>query len=276
MNLHGLLRSSIGVLVAALLFCSGDAARGALLLHIDDSANNLGTVDVSTGVGGVTVIGNMGADVMTDIAFDASGNLFGISFTNLYRINTTTAAATLVGALGLASPGNNSLVFGSNGVLYAASVSTGHLYTVNTSTGLATDRGDIGFFSSGDLAFNGGALYMSSTSDRLIRIALDGSDNVVGVTDVGGLGFSNVFGLATGSDGVLYGVSGTTVFSVNTATGAGTFVRDYSGFVLGSANGTSFFTEAGATVPEPASIVMFGLGALGLGFIGCRRRNLAA
>ncbi len=240
-------------------------ATAGPILYIDDSSNQLGTVDVGTGA--VTVIGSMGADTMTDIAFSPTGQLYGVSFTNLYRINATTGAATLVGSLGLSD--QNALVFGSDGTLYAAGNTSGDLYTVNTSTGHASLVGAIGFDSAGDLAFNNGNLYMSSTSNQLIRV-----NTATGAgTLVGNLGFSNVYGLATGDNGVLYGVSGTQIFSVNTTTGTGTLVLDYSGHGLGNANGTSFFSEAVPT-PEPTTFTLLGIGAGSL--VGYRwRRNRA-
>jgi len=53
-------------------------------------------------------------------------------------------------------------------------------------------------------------------------------------------------GMASGDDGILYGLSGTSIFSVNTGTGVGTLVSDYNGQGIGDAYGTSFYTEAGA------------------------------
>jgi len=130
--------------------------------------------------------------------------------------------------------------------------------------------GGIGFSSAGDLAFNGGNLYLSSTSNQLIRV-----DTTTGVgTAVGLLGFSSVFGLATGDNGVLYGVSGTQIFSIDTTTGAGMFVRNYSGNGLGNAFGTAFFAEAGAVIPEPATLAVFG-GIAVAGLFGYRRRKTA-
>src|SRR4030088_258139 len=140
---------SIKILAVSLGLTVGAAtAQAAPTLWVDDSSGIVGRVDVPTG--NVTIVGNSGAP-LTDIAFDPSGNLFGISFTNLYRINTTTGAATLIGPTGI--PGGNALVFGTNGTLFAAGNTTTNLFSVNPSTGAGTVLGNDGFFSSGDLAF---------------------------------------------------------------------------------------------------------------------------
>ena len=83
------------ILGIALPLTLGDSIAHAVpVMHVDDSAGNLGTVDVATG--NATVIGNMGV-TMTDIAFSPSGQLFGLTFTGFYSINPTTAAATFIG-----------------------------------------------------------------------------------------------------------------------------------------------------------------------------------
>jgi hypothetical protein len=230
------------LLFASLLLLTGQIFAGPVV-YIDDVNNELGTVDVTTGA--VTDIGPLGVDI-TDIAFAPNGTLYGITSASLYRINSATGAAVRIGSHGI--DGANALVFGSDGTLYAASATSTELYTINPATGGSTDLGSIGYASGGDLAFNNGYLYMSSADGELIRISVTtyafSNYAFVNGLDVGSLGFQNVDGLATGSDGVLYGVSGTEVFSVNTSTGAGTFVSDYSGGVLGAALGTSFVTEA--------------------------------
>lgn len=145
---------------------------------------------------------------MTDIAFDPNGNLFGISFTRLYSIDSSAATVSQIGAHGI--PGGNSLVFGTDGTLYAGGTSTRHLFEINTNTGVSTDIGNMGFYSAGDLAFNHGDLFLSSKNNQLVEIDLaNGSSG----TAVGPFGFSNVYGMATGDDGILYGVSGTSIFS---------------------------------------------------------------
>ena len=251
------------IAIACLALAAG--ANAAPVLWIDDGAGRLGKVDVATGT--VTMVGNMGA-VMTDIAFDPTGNLYGITFGSLYSINSTTAASTFIGNLGTSL---NSLVFRADGTLYGANSS---LYSINTSTGAATliGNGGAGYTSSGDLAFVGGELYLSSTrpnSDTLFKL-----DTTTGAgTAVGAIGVSSVFGLATNNNVDLYGVAGTGVYSVNTLTGTGTLLVSYGGQGLGAANGTAFFAEAAPPVPEPETYALM-LAGLGLvGYMAALRRR---
>ena len=232
--------------VAALAVLLTASISHASVIWIDDANGEIGTVDVATG--SVTLVGNAGV-VLTDIAFDHSGNLWGVDFNNLFSINKATGAATLVGSLGSGS--FNALTFGSNGTLYAATNQGGSLYTVNTGTGAATLVGAIGFSSAGDLAFHGGTLYMSTTTGHLISVDTSTGSG----TDVGDIGYgAGVFGLANNTDNnVLYGVAGTNLFAINPVTGVGGAAVDFSGQGLVGANGSAFFNEA---VPVPSNLVM--------------------
>jgi len=254
------------IFVAHLMMAASVSA--APVLWIDDSSGNLGKVDVATGA--VTMVGNMGI-TMTDIAFDPSGNLFGISFSKLYSINQVSGTPTLIGDLGTSL---NSLVFSSTGTLYGANSG---LYSINTLTGSASNigNGGISYSSSGDLAFVEGNLYLSSTSpvsDSLIKI-----DTATGVgTNIGSMGVRNVFGMATNDNVSLYGVSGTNIYTIDTLTGHGDFLINYSGHGLGAANGTAFFRESISTVPEPEAYVMLLAGLGLLGFVSARRNKKEA
>lgn len=227
---------------AALSMLSAPAAVARPELWVHDSAGLLATVDVPTG--SVTLIGDMGV-VMTDVAFAPDGRLFGISFTALYEIDPVTAIASLIGNHGINN--GNALVFAADGTLYAASGVLTALYELDPTTGAATVVGNLGASSGGDLAFAEGGFYMATGAGQLVSIDL--GPPATG-TVVGSSGFSNVFGLATADDGVLYGVAGTSVFSVDTATGAGTLVSDYGGQGLGASYGSSFRSEALQSCPD--------------------------
>ncbi len=248
--------------VASFALVLGLQAHANPVLWVNDVNGNIGTVDVGTGL--ATLIGNSGVD-LSDIAFDPSGNLYGVSFWDLYRINQTTGAATLVGPLGVGSM--NALVFASDGTLYAAAYASTGLYSVNVATGAATLLGIDGYNSGGDLAFQDDNLYLTSQSDQLVRIDLD---NLALSYGVGSLGFGNAFGLASADNNTLYGLSGNAVFSINTTTGAGTLATVYGG-PLTYAWGATFKTESGRAA-EPATAALVALGIVGLA--ASRRRKL--
>ncbi|MCG8671833.1 MAG: hypothetical protein MI867_20685 [Pseudomonadales bacterium] len=210
-------------------------------LWLADNTGNLGYVNVDTGE--VTVVGAMGV-TMTDIAFDPDGNLYGITFSDLYSIDKDTGVATLIGPHNNDSGAKNSLVFDADGVLYAA---WDALYTIDTATGLSNLIGNGGtvYVSSGDLAFHKGELYLSSNDsgngvDELV--SLDVATG--GATEIGELGESStLYGLSSNKNS-LYGVQGTTVFTIDTATAEKTEVVNYADNGLSVAWGSAFESEA--------------------------------
>ena len=245
----------------------------AATMYVHDSIGNLGTVDTESGA--VNLIGDMGA-TMTDIAFDTSGNLFGITFSGLYSINAATAASSLIGSHGV--PGGNALVFGSDGTLYSAGNSSRDLYSIDASSGATTSLGTTGFTSGGDLAFVGDDFYLAAGGSNLVSIDLD---DLTASSVVGSFGVGSVFGIATDEADIMYGVGGTQIFTVDLNTGEALDAINYGGQGLGSAFGQSFFAEAGAPgpgpgpspVPLPASGFLL-LGAFGMaGAFRLRRRR---
>lgn len=267
-----------GLATLAVSLFLGAAARADTILWVDDSGGKIGRVDITTqGVvsGSVHDTGLGGG--LTDLAFNSAGTLFGTTFTDLYSISTTTGAATDLGAYGgVGGGGMNGLVGnGGTGLLGASNANTS-IYKISTaapSTSTVSGSFHSPDASAGDLAFSGTTLYESGTTsggDELINASLG---TAIGKFKVGGVGtaLSGVFGLA--DDGTtMYAVNGTSVYTVNLGNAALTFLFDYGGHGLGSANGTAFFGESASAVPEPASLMLFGTALLGLAMLR-RRQN---
>jgi hypothetical protein len=248
------------------------------LTWVQDSNNNIGTVNLSTGA--VNIIGNANISTsLLDIGFDDNGNLYGIGGARatqtygFFSINQSTAQATLIGTTGV--QGLNALAY-SNGTFYAASNQNANLYSVNPATGATTLIGQIGgggFTSAGALAFFNGSLYFAATTtfgsegsetSNSLLIKVDPT-NPANSTQIGSIGFPGVRALAV-ANGVLYGFSapymngppGTQIISIDAITGAGTFVANY-----GIPN-VAVPGAATSPVPLPGAILLLAPGLLGL------------
>ena len=77
---------------------------------------------------------------------------------NLYSVNTTTGATTLIGPMGVSLGGYVAMSTGS-ATLYFMTGTPGLLYSVNTSTGAATEIGNTGVTAIGAMVFENGTLY---------------------------------------------------------------------------------------------------------------------
>jgi sugar lactone lactonase YvrE len=188
-------------------------------LHVVDPASNLHTIDPATA--SPRTVGSIGTANVTDIAFHGP-TLYGVSFSQLLRIDPDTAAGTAIGAIGFTT---NGLAVAADGTTYAGTTA-GELITVNPVTGAGTLVGGFGggLTSSGDLVLDSndvlyGALDQAGTV-VLARIdPANGAATVIGPT-----GHPAVYGLAF----LCCHLFGTTergeLLHINVASGAATVV----------------------------------------------------
>jgi len=131
-----------------------------------------------------------------DFGSTLTGGLFAVgSDDNLYSINATTGAATLVGPTGQLVSGQQSALSNNSNTLYFADGV--NLYTIDTTTGRATPLGNMGLgagFGMDALLAEGGNLYGSGVPPHIFTL-----DPTTGLATMGPAvtGTSNAFvGLA--------------------------------------------------------------------------------
>jgi outer membrane protein assembly factor BamB len=146
------------------------------------------------------------------------------------------------------------------------------LYTINKLTGAATLVGDTSSFFDSIAFAPDGTLYLSAAdldfvTGNTINFRLQTLDpsNANVLTTVSTSEFYGALGIRP-TDGVIFAGNGdqAQLFTLNPTTGAET--------LLGS-TGRTFVGDIDFLVPEPASIALTGLGALGLALWKTRRRK---
>jgi DNA-binding beta-propeller fold protein YncE len=175
-----------------------------------------------------------------DLAFDPTSNvLYGIQnvpsagVRDLFRINTTTGAATVIGDMMQPASDLSAMAFDASGNLFVIDTQNKLLLSVNKSTAAVTHS-------------------------QLMNVQLG---------DTAGMAFSPSTGTAYVADG---GTSGTNaLYTLNTTTGALTLVGA-TGAANGLA-GLSFVPQQSPSVPEPSALLLLVIGAGLLGLPAWRR-----
>jgi hypothetical protein len=181
--------------------------------------------------------GSVGNDQMTDLAIDKTGQMIGVSFTRVYRVDPTTAATTLLS--NSLSGTFNGLSFvpasqiGSTGddVLVGTRASDGSVFRIDPATGSATTIGNMGSYqSSGDLVAVDGFGTMQTVTggsgDRLARLA----ETTFAATPIGnGTGIGQIWGVAFWKSKIYGFTNGGQFVMIDPATGQATMVSQQQG-----------------------------------------------
>lgn len=225
-----LLRSACAATIA--LAATATTAWAGDKLYVQDSGKIM-LVDVDakslTLVSRPTVDGSI-----TDIATDAAGTLYVLTFNSLYRL-AADGSAVLIGKHGIGTA--NALTFDGSGKLFAASAVNKNLYQVNPATAQSTVVGTLPAQSAGDLAYLNGRLFFAGENDSLGIVNLRNNQQSA---NVGSFGLAtSVYGLAEGDSNTLYGAAFTKLFKVDPSTGSISYVMEFTG--LGQAGGLAPF-----------------------------------
>ena len=255
----------------ALLTLAG-AAMAAPIVYVTNFSDPAGFGTVNLGTGVYTTIGSTDVGEITN---GPGGGVFGFRENGDWvSVNRSNGATTLIGPSGIAVDEPTRLA---DGTVYATDLSH-NLYTVNTATGATTLVGSTGFTNpAGGLYF---VILLGGETDTLYAIAAS-----VNAGDFSPIDHARLFrlnrltGSATfvadvGNDAITCGLllSGTEyifdafggISSLDLATGALAPLFDLSASV-GGFHGV-------AAAPEPAGIVLSGLGLLALGLTRLRQR----
>ncbi len=117
----------------------------------NQSVNDTFLYRINKETAAITPVGDTGVSFTMDLSFDPSGNLYSTVANNLYQLNLSTGASTLVATItGVPSGGKDGGVMGimhdTDGTLYATEyVVASPLYEINPITGVATVIGNTGF-----------------------------------------------------------------------------------------------------------------------------------
>ncbi len=106
------------------------------------NATDFTLVSIDTLTGVLTPIGSTGSIQFNGLAYDVLDSvLYAITGTDLYTIDISTGASTLIGSCNVASSTFINLACSPSGVLYSVNMNDDILYSINKTTGAATPIG---------------------------------------------------------------------------------------------------------------------------------------
>jgi hypothetical protein len=294
--------------VAALVSSSMRMARASAILYAVDSANQLLTINTSTGAATL-------ADTFTNtsgapIGIGESGQLLYVlpgyaggtgNATQLISLDPNNSYSQTAISLGLAAGGvaalsQGDIAFDSNGNLTIASATqksgtfsatNGALYSANPGTQTTTTLQSSFAPKFDGIAYNSsGQLYGLSREvsngsggfvDSLYLFNSSFVPTLVGATGITDASANTFAGLAFAQDGTLFAILGNTtssrLFTINQSTGMATLVAAITlgGSGIGAIDGAAFLPTSSAATPEPATFALLSAALGGLALIRKRR-----
>jgi len=178
--------------------------------------------------------GSVGSDQMTDIAIDKNGQMIGVSFTRVYRVDPSNATTTLLSSQLVRSFNGLSFVpaaqLGMTGddILVGTQSTDGKVYRIDPMTGNATEVGNMGSYtSSGDLVAVAGFGTVQTVNGSSGDVLANLATSTFAASPIGtGTGFSEIWGVAFFKDKVYGFTNGGAFLLIDPNTGAGTMVSN--------------------------------------------------
>jgi hypothetical protein len=302
MKMRGLLQVVALTAIALSAMSSPRSADAGSVVYVAGDSNDFGTINLSTGA--FTPVGtlNLPSSVIYGMGFGADGKLYGLdsqipvppgSNSHLWQIDTATAGVTDMGSVGQTTVGAGS---GPDGTMYSLTYPTlttsfnSSLYTLSPPSTSTSTVGPTLYLPSGLVAVNAGnqvfatALNNSTGSYDLYNVTGGTATDIGPTSDGSGTNFAFTTGVFVG--GTLYAFTPTgvddngnlipgAIFTVDTSTGASTFVTDYTMAFAAESIYAAAVGAQGPSVPEPSSVVLGAIALAAGGSLGLLRRRTA-
>lgn len=227
-------------------------ASATQLWYVEDTSDTLRWVDTNTLA--VTTVGSLGVDgSFGDMTYDGTNNTMyyigGRGLNNLYSLNLSTGAATLIGSHGV----NDMFALGvtASGQLFAQSTDN-NVYSINKLTGAAASIGT-------NSIYPGGYTYDSVGNRMILQGAGDGHIHEVNLTNGSATLLSTQAFMNDGD--IAFDAAGNQYFAMDWS---GNLFHYTSGFTRSTLGGGFGEVASTAVVPEPATLTICAIGVAAL------------